>query len=92
MLMCVMQLLLPASGALLKLSRPAQAPGSGAWHTRLHRQHSPCMFPASVLLLVMQVGEGGVVFFRESCFRQSGDKQRRTNPTHYRRAWFARKC
>lgn len=24
------------------------------------------------------------MFFRESCFRQSGDKQRRTNPTHYR--------
>ena len=27
---------------------------------------------------------GGVVFFRESCFRQSGDKQRAKNPTHYR--------
>ena len=86
-----MWLLLPASGALLELSRPALAPASGAWHTRLHRQHSPCIFPGSVLLLVTQVGEGGVVFFRESCFRQSGDKQRRTNPTHYRRAWSAGK-
>ena len=27
---------------------------------------------------------GGVVFFRESCFRQSGDKKRAKNPTHYR--------
>lgn len=26
----------------------------------------------------------GVVFFRESCFRQSGDKARGSNPTHYR--------
>lgn len=24
------------------------------------------------------------MFFRESCFRQSGDKQRKDNPTHYR--------
>ena len=28
--------------------------------------------------------EGGVVFFRESCFRPSGDKARSSNPTHYR--------
>ncbi|PSC74355.1 phosphoethanolamine N-methyltransferase 1-like [Micractinium conductrix] len=27
---------------------------------------------------------GGHVFFRESCFRQSGDKARKNNPTHYR--------
>ena len=27
---------------------------------------------------------GGALFFRESCFRQSGDKQRAKNPTHYR--------
>lgn len=34
---------------------------------------------------------GGTVFFRESCFRQSGDRARATNPTHYRdpRAYFA---
>lgn len=34
---------------------------------------------------------GGVVFFRESCFRQSGDKKRAKNPTHYRdpREYFA---
>ncbi|KAL4421015.1 hypothetical protein ABPG77_008852 [Micractinium sp. CCAP 211/92] len=30
------------------------------------------------------VKEGGTVFFRESCFRQSGDRQRKNNPTHYR--------
>ncbi|KAI3432717.1 hypothetical protein D9Q98_004260 [Chlorella vulgaris] len=30
------------------------------------------------------VVEGGTVFFRESCFRQSGDKARKNNPTHYR--------
>jgi phosphoethanolamine N-methyltransferase len=28
--------------------------------------------------------DGGVVFFRESCFRQSGDRARASNPTHYR--------
>lgn len=28
--------------------------------------------------------DDGVVFFRESCFRQSGDKARSNNPTHYR--------
>ena len=33
---------------------------------------------------VLQVVEGGIFFFRESCFRQSGDKQRKSNPTHYR--------
>lgn len=35
--------------------------------------------------------EDGVVFFRESCFRQSGDKARKNNPTHYRnpREYFA---
>ena len=26
------------------------------------------------------------MFFRESCFRQSGDKARKSNPTHYRSA------
>ncbi|CAK0779821.1 hypothetical protein CVIRNUC_004862 [Coccomyxa viridis] len=30
------------------------------------------------------VEEDGIVFFRESCFRQSGDKARKSNPTHYR--------
>ena len=32
----------------------------------------------------VQVEEDGIVFFRESCFRQSGDKARKSNPTHYR--------
>lgn len=30
------------------------------------------------------LSEDGVLFFRESCFRQSGDKSRGSNPTHYR--------
>jgi hypothetical protein len=30
------------------------------------------------------------VFFRESCFRQSGDKARKNNPTHYR--WVQTCC
>uniref|UniRef100_M4C047 phosphoethanolamine N-methyltransferase n=1 Tax=Hyaloperonospora arabidopsidis (strain Emoy2) TaxID=559515 RepID=M4C047_HYAAE len=31
---------------------------------------------------------GGKLFFRESCFRQSGDVQRSSNPTHYRHPAF----
>lgn len=31
-----------------------------------------------------QVKEGGTIFFRESCFKQSGDAKRASNPTHYR--------
>lgn len=27
---------------------------------------------------------GGHIFFRESCFHQSGDHKRKNNPTHYR--------
>ena len=40
---------------------------------------------------VKQVKEGGTIFFRESCFRQSGDAKRSNNPTHYRnpRNYFA---
>jgi len=30
------------------------------------------------------LSEGGVLFFRESCYRQSGDRRREDNPTHYR--------
>ena len=38
-----------------------------------------------------QVREGGIVFCRESCFKQSGDIKRDENPTHYRnpRDYFA---
>ncbi|KDD75565.1 hypothetical protein H632_c615p0, partial [Helicosporidium sp. ATCC 50920] len=34
---------------------------------------------------------GGCIFFRESCFRQSGDRARGSNPSHYRspREYFA---
>ncbi|KAK4750993.1 hypothetical protein SAY87_004475 [Trapa incisa] len=31
---------------------------------------------------------GGYIFFRESCFHQSGDSKRRYNPTHYREPRF----
>lgn len=31
---------------------------------------------------------GGFVFFRESCFHQSGDSKRKNNPTHYREPRF----
>jgi len=42
-------------------------------------------------LPAMQLAPGGVLFFRESCFRPSGDRPRNGNPTHYRSAaclWF----
>ncbi|XP_078445971.1 phosphoethanolamine N-methyltransferase-like [Wolffia australiana] len=31
---------------------------------------------------------GGFIFFRESCFHQSGDSKRNANPTHYREPRF----
>ncbi|KAK9106054.1 hypothetical protein Scep_022898 [Stephania cephalantha] len=31
---------------------------------------------------------GGYIFFRESCFHQSGDCKRKNNPTHYRKPRF----
>nr|ABG57185.1 phosphoethanolamine N-methyltransferase [Salicornia europaea] len=31
---------------------------------------------------------GGNIFFRESCFHQSGDHKRKSNPTHYREPRF----
>ncbi|CAN8269135.1 unnamed protein product [Cochlearia groenlandica] len=31
---------------------------------------------------------GGHIFFRESCFHQSGDSKRKSNPTHYREPRF----
>jgi len=34
------------------------------------------------------VNMGGYVFFRESCFHQSGDHKRKENPTHYREPSF----
>ena len=51
------------------------------WQRRYsHPPHTSCLFWNRSL----QVVEGGTVFFRESCFRQSGDKARKNNPTHYR--------
>lgn len=34
------------------------------------------------------VSVGGFIFFRESCFHQSGDSKRKSNPTHYREPRF----
>ncbi|CAN8288508.1 unnamed protein product [Cochlearia groenlandica] len=34
------------------------------------------------------VKPGGYIFFRESCFHQSGDSKRNSNPTHYREPRF----
>ncbi|KMT04343.1 hypothetical protein BVRB_8g184180 [Beta vulgaris subsp. vulgaris] len=34
---------------------------------------------------------GGYIFFRESCFHQSGDHKRKSNPTHYREPRFYNK-
>ncbi|XP_074583787.1 phosphoethanolamine N-methyltransferase 2-like isoform X1 [Curcuma longa] len=38
--------------------------------------------------IVKWVKVGGYVFFRESCFHQSGDSKRKVNPTHYREPRF----
>lgn len=35
---------------------------------------------------------GGFLFFRESCFHQSGDFKRKNNPTHYREPRFYTKA
>ncbi|CAD7698098.1 unnamed protein product [Ostreobium quekettii] len=37
---------------------------------------------ASKMLIWLSVG--GICFFRESCFQQSGDRRRKQNPSHYR--------
>ncbi|XAR68398.1 Phosphoethanolamine N-methyltransferase [Bertholletia excelsa] len=34
--------------------------------------------------MVKWLKDGGFIFFRESCFHQSGDSKRKNNPTHYR--------
>lgn len=38
--------------------------------------------------LIKWLKVGGYIFFRESCFHQSGDQKRRSNPTHYREPRF----
>lgn len=38
--------------------------------------------------MVSWVRIGGYIFFRESCFHQSGDSKRKSNPTHYRQPSF----
>eukprot|EP01018_Ginkgo_biloba_P027288 Gb_18655 [translate_table: standard] len=38
--------------------------------------------------MVQWVKTGGYIFFRESCFHQSGDHKRKANPTHYREPSF----
>ncbi|KAL6609559.1 hypothetical protein ACP70R_039528 [Stipagrostis hirtigluma subsp. patula] len=41
-----------------------------------------------VAKMVRWVKVGGHIFFRESCFHQSGDSKRKVNPTHYREPRF----
>lgn len=38
--------------------------------------------------MVKWLKPGGHIFFRESCFHQSGDSKRKLNPTHYREPRF----
>ncbi|GAA0185907.1 methyltransferase [Lithospermum erythrorhizon] len=38
--------------------------------------------------MVKWLKPGGCIFFRESCFHQSGDHKRKNNPTHYREPRF----
>ncbi|KAF5730309.1 phosphoethanolamine N-methyltransferase 1 isoform X1 [Tripterygium wilfordii] len=38
--------------------------------------------------MVKWLKPGGFIFFRESCFHQSGDAKRKYNPTHYREPRF----
>ncbi|GMY23964.1 phosphoethanolamine N-methyltransferase 1-like isoform X1 [Fagus crenata] len=38
--------------------------------------------------MVKWLRAGGFIFFRESCFHQSGDSKRKQNPTHYREPRF----
>uniref|UniRef100_A0A7C8Z6X3 phosphoethanolamine N-methyltransferase n=1 Tax=Opuntia streptacantha TaxID=393608 RepID=A0A7C8Z6X3_OPUST len=38
--------------------------------------------------MVKWLRPGGYIFFRESCFHQSGDHKRKSNPTHYREPRF----
>ena len=53
-------------------------------HLRARRRRCRLQVAALAGRMLDWVGEGGTVFFRESCFRQSGDKARAENPTHYR--------
>ncbi|CAN4118115.1 unnamed protein product [Withania somnifera] len=41
-----------------------------------------------VARMVKWLKVGGYIFFRESCFHQSGDHKRKNNPTHYREPRF----
>lgn len=38
--------------------------------------------------MVKWLNVDGCIFFRESCFHQSGDSKRKYNPTHYREPRF----
>lgn len=38
--------------------------------------------------MIKWLKDGGYIFFRESCFHQSGDSKRSYNPTHYREPRF----
>jgi len=38
--------------------------------------------------MIKWLKDDGYIFFRESCFHQSGDSKRKLNPTHYREPRF----
>ncbi|CAH2057551.1 unnamed protein product [Thlaspi arvense] len=43
--------------------------------------------------MVKWLKDGGFIFFRESCFHQSGDSKRKNNPTHYREPrYYTKDC
>lgn len=70
--------------------RPSPAnPHRAATHTavtglRIHHAPRAAAAAAATNRWLLQLTDGGVLFFRESCYRQSGDKARENNPTHYR--------
>lgn len=74
----------PWSGSAAAALTPHRSPAGRGWAGPPAPCNQPASKRASPLPHCLQVKEGGIVFFRESCFRQSGDKARKNNPTHYR--------
>ncbi|XP_044966486.1 uncharacterized protein LOC123426685 [Hordeum vulgare subsp. vulgare] len=75
-------LALPAAATLLSgRIRPPRPPSLRA--TRPSKQVEKL-----VERMVKWLKVDGHIFFTESCFHQSGDSERKVNPTHYREPWF----
>ncbi|KAI5005352.1 hypothetical protein ZWY2020_032595 [Hordeum vulgare] len=58
--------------------------GQGLWKSRRQTNEVEKLVERMVKWLKV----GGHIFFRESCFHQSGDSKRKVNPTHYREPRF----